>query len=412
MKNKKGGGIFNFFKNNSNNDSYISKTLNSELDLLDSYKKYLESKYTYEKNYNKHLKNLITLDEINKMGNSLVSVFKDIVFPNDIEEYTNYNLANPLLLRSYLISNNISPSNFRKEHIRQQVWYQIDKLHSNDSRLFTHVNVKMLDNSTIMVSFTLLEIYKFDRKISISNNYILDVNEINNALVEIVGIIKADKDKHIGKNIKTIKVNNNNFLIKNENIHMKNFNNSFISNTKKLNNKLKRNNKTGKILPQKRAEIKPVPKQSLSNNNKIAQLKYESNFNKFKQNIYENRINPTGENKPLTKKQILHFQHQQVIPVEEERNNKGKPIFAVSDITNDVRELLGLEVQKPNKVSFYDDIPLEKLKNMDFSQLSKDSLDKICQRFSEDEETCKKIEQCWFNAKKNPKCYRFKGKDE
>ena len=120
----------------------------------------------------------------------------------------------------------------------------------------------------------------------------------------------------------------------------------------------------------------------------------------------------TGENQPLTKKQILRFQHQQVIPVEDEPDEYGKPIFAVSDITNDVRELLGLQVKKQKKASFYDDIPLEKLKKMDFSQLSKESLDKVCKRFSNDETTCKEIEQCWYNAKSNPSCYRFKGKED
>ena len=69
------------------------------------------------------------------MGSSLVQVFKETVFPNDIEGYTKYNLANPLLLRSYLATNDTEPADFRKQHIRQQVWYQIDKLHPLDSRL-------------------------------------------------------------------------------------------------------------------------------------------------------------------------------------------------------------------------------------------------------------------------------------
>lgn len=404
-----GGGFFDFLSGPKNRA--FSKAKNSELRFLETYHNYLNVKTKYDKVYDNHLHNLITLDQINQMGSSMVTVFKNMLFPNEIEGYTKYNLSNPLFLRSYLANNESDPADFRREHIRQQVWYQIDKLHPNDKNLFTHVKVKLINNNTVMVSFTLLNVNQYDRKVSISNNYILDINQINDHINEVVSIVKSNPNLHTGQ-VKGVKLRNNDFLIKNEKVNVPGFNNRFVSNTKKLNDRLRKNNKTGKVYPQ-RQEIIPK-KEELTNNEKQQKyLGYKSSFNNLKKDIDgEPENKSTGEDEPLTKKQILRFQHQQVIPVENEPDEKGKPIFAVSDITNDVRELLGLEVKKQKKASFYDDIPLEKLKQMDLSQLSKENLDKICQRFSEDEDTCKKIEQCWYNAKSNPKCYRFKGKDE
>lgn len=407
--NMSGGGFFDFLSGPKNRA--FSEAKNSELRFLETYHNYLNVKTKYDKVYDNHLHNLITLDQINQMGSSMVTVFKNMLFPNEIEGYTKYNLSNPLFLRSYLANNESDPADFRREHIRQQVWYQIDKLHPNDKNLFTHVKVKLINNNTVMVSFTLLNVNQYDRKVSISNNYILDINQINDHINEVVSIVKSNPNLHTGQ-VKGVKLRNNDFLIKNEKVNVPGFNNRFVSNTKKLNDRLRKNNKTGKVYPQ-RQEIIPK-KEELTNNEKQQKyLGYKSSFNNLKKDIDgEPENKSTGEDEPLTKKQILRFQHQQVIPVENEPDEKGKPIFAVSDITNDVRELLGLEVKKQKKASFYDDIPLEKLKQMDLSQLSKENLDKICQRFSEDEDTCKKIEQCWYNAKSNPKCYRFKGKDE
>lgn len=407
----KGGGFLDFISGDKKKRA-LSNAKSSELAFLESYHDYLKVKTKYDKVYNKHLSNLITLDQINQMGDSMVTVFKEILFPNDIEGYSKYNLANPLFLRSYLATNETNPADFRREHITQQVWYQIDKLHPNDKNLFTHVKVKLIDNKTVMVSFTLLNVNQYDRKVSISNNYILDADQINEHIDEVVGIVKSNPSLHTGQ-VKKVNLYEDDFLIKNEKVDVPGFNNRFVSNTKKLNNRLQRNSKTGKVFPQ-RKEIKPKRKEELSNNNRMkALLSYKSSQNNLKKDVFNSPNNKaTGEDEPLTKKQILRFQHQQVIPVEDEPDEYGKPIFAVSDITDDVRELLGLEVKKQKKASFYDDIPLEKLKQMDLSQLSKENLDKICQRFSEDEDACKKIEQCWYNAKSNPKCYRFKGKDE
>jgi hypothetical protein len=409
-KKQKGSGILDYFSSNKKNNP-ISIAINSESNLFKTYSEYLNAKIKYEESYNKHLDNLITLDKINNMGSSLVTVFKDILYPNNIEGYTNYDYKNPLLLSSYLIDDETKPANFRREHIRQQIWYQIYNLSEYDNSLFTGVNVKLLDNKNVMVSFILLNNIQFDRKVSISSNYIINEKELNEHIEEIIMNVKSNNKLNLKK---SAKVNiNNNFLLKNETVNVPGFNNNFIKNTKKLNNKLKLNNKTGKILPSKRSNIKPKPKNITNNNKKKKLLSYNNSFEQFQKKIRGSPEKPaTGENEPLTKKQILHFQHQQVIPIEEEPDVEGKPIFAVSDITNDVRELLGLEVKKQQKASFYDNIPLEKLKEMDFSQLSKESLDKICKRFSEDEDTCKKIEQCWYNAKSNPKCYRFKGKEE
>jgi hypothetical protein len=406
-KNQKGSGMFNYFSSNNSSINPLTRAINSEKKIFDTYSTYLDAKLKFENTYNKHLENLITLDKINKMGSSLVSVFENIVYPNNIEGYKKYDYKNPLLLSSYLLTDDTTPANFRREHIRQQVWYQIYKLSDYDNSLFTGVDIKLIDKKTVMVSFILLNNIQYDRKVEVSSNYILNEKQLLNHIKEIVMHIKSTNKLIFKKEKKDI---NNNFLLDNENINIPSFNNNFTKNTKKLNNKLKRNNKTSKKLPAKLSTIKPVPKRITNENKKEKWLSHNNEYEQFQKKILGSPEKPTNE--PLTKKQILHFQHQQVIPVEEEPDTEGKPIFSVSDITNDVRELLGLEVKKQQKASFYNDIPLEKLKTMDLSQLSKESVDKICKRFSDDEDTCKKIEQCWYNAKSNPKCYRFKSKDE
>jgi hypothetical protein len=408
---QKGSGIFT----SSNNP--IKSAKNTELELLDKYRLYLKSKIAYENSYNKHMKNLITIDEINQMGSSMVTVFNDIVFPNDIEGYVNFDLTNPLLIHSYLANKNTMGPDFRMEHIRQQVFYRISKLHQNDSSLFTNIKVEMESSKKVMISYIVLETRQFDRKVSINNNYILNEKEIDKQLKEIVSTIKADKTILLNKS-KPIRFHNNPFLFKDETIYSPAFNSSVITNTKKLNGKLlgKSQNKTLKnqtqikLLHPKQPEIMPKPADKEKN---VPWKEYNNELEKQKKAFYGTPVEePTGEDAPLTKKQILNFQHQQVIPVTNEFDEKGKPILAVTDITNDVREILGLEVKKQVKLPFNNDITPEQLKNMDLSQLSKENLDKICNKFSEDEETCKNIEQCWYNAKTNPKCYRFKTKNE
>ena len=82
------------------------------------------------------------------------------------------------------------------------------------------------------------------------------------------------------------------------------------------------------------------------------------------------------------------------------------------DLVNEVHFYENSKNEK-EKPTIYNNVPIEKLKQMDLSQITdKAELDKICNRFSEEEETCKKMDQCWYNPKTDPKCYRFKQKDE
>ena len=78
-------------------------------------------------------------------------------------------------------------------------------------------------------------------------------------------------------------------------------------------------------------------------------------------------------------------------------------------------DLLGIPVKDKKEntsLKIYEEMPLDALKKINHEDLTKEELDIVCRRFSDDEETCSKIKKCWYNAKTEPKCYRFKDKDE
>lgn len=412
MSKKGGSGFLDFISSNTEGKKIYNKAISSEKKFLETYKDFLKHKTKYESVYDEHLGNLITLDKLNKMGSSLQTIFETQVFKDDIDGFIDYSLNNPLLLRSYMINSSSKPDDFRREHIKNQIMYQISKLHPNDVKLFKKVTVSMGKNKKIIANFTSFNLDVYKHEISINNNYVLDIYDIKSAVREVVIEIK----KKMAINYIQLKegsvARKDEFLLKNENVGASSF--SYNKLSKKLNN-LSSTSKTKKYRSAPKPKEIQIPKSEIK---EIvpSSISKTSNYYKFRKNIEgEPKDLPKGMNAPLTREQILHFQHQQALPTEEVKDNKGRSIFAVSNIANNIRELLGYEVKGKRSFNKYSIMPIDKLKKIDFSEIKdKDDMDTICQRFSEDEDMCKKIEKCWYNASAksgNPKCYRFKKKE-
>lgn len=404
------GGFLNLF-----GDSKSTPGLNgirSETRLVRSYENYITSKRDYEAKYDKHMDNLMTMDKFYGLNNSLVSLFKDSIYSKYIEKEQKINTNNALLLRNYLFAvtnQEPTPVNFRKDHIIAQINNVLYQYHSNDRKIFSDIDIK-LEGNKVDITFILMNGERVGKKVSINSNYIVKEEQVDEAIKSILDKYKIPLTK-VRKGYKET----NNFIVKEEELNIPGFNNSIIENKDKLstlliNNRTKkrgRNNNSN--IGKKEYKPKNIDKKNSEVNNTLLRKVKGDAYDKEKEKV------ATGENKPLTKKQILDFQHQQVLPVAEEKNELGRDVFGIVNSTDELRKLLGLDENKnsKNKKTIYNDIPLEKLKQLDLSQIKdKDELDKICNRFSEDEETCKKTDACWYNPKSEPKCYRFKQKDE
>lgn len=407
-----GGGLFDIFRSKK---LPLDKAIDSESEFIDTYKNYLIVKNKYDKVYNEHKENLITLDNLYNLNNGLSTLFFEYIFPNDIKNKTNYDLENPLLLKTYSITSDSYPSEVRAEHLKRQVWYQVNKLHPNDSSLVTDIDITINKNLNAVVSFYLDQNSKYNAEITVSKNYVLDINELKENIISIIKKYKSSN--YLLQKRKPEKLRDDILVHNIKNNSNEKYSSDFINNKNKLEKKLLKkkgiNNSKSEV-----SEIEYNTNESKEINNDYLSEKTKKQLDPFYKINYaisgEPKELPTGENKPLTESQILHFQHQQVLNTE--TNNDGQTQFVDKNVIfESLKDILGLvdpnEKEKSNS-NKYENMSLDELKKIDTSKLTKEELDVVCPRFSEDEETCLKIKECWFNAKSDPKCYRFKQKDE
>lgn len=388
--NKSGGGLFDKSK------PYVKalkKAASSETKVIDTYTTYYKAMEKYDKAIEKHLENLMTLDEINKMGSSFLKTFKEITFPELIEDKKKVDMSNPILLKNYMHSSYSNTSNFRKEHVINQILYQINKLNKSDKLIIEGVDIQMLDNNMVNVIFKTRSNRVFERSIPISDDYILDVNQIIKNITDIISKFKGTENRY--KQLKS-KPYNTSFEVQSSKPAPKSIGNTLseIFNTK--------SNTTNKIpeIAAKKPEI--IAPENIIN----AKLQKRSEFNK----LFGLKKTPVKTNKVDKYKQML-AQQRQVLNTEGV-NEEGKTVFGIQP--KDELEGLLYPDKAINKVGdMYKHIDIEKLKKLDLSQITDPNhIEVICNRFSEHEDTCKAVPKCWFNPTTNPKCYRFKEKSE
>lgn len=195
------GGLFNdtkryFFGNQKKTKkvgyaAILDDTKNSETNLLNSYDALTKNVNEYYKSYNNHLENLITLEDFVNLD-SLDTIFKDIIVKKHFKREDVIDRSNPLLINNYLVTDETSPKDFRKEHIIKQIRY---KLHQDfpdrEQLLIKDIDVKKDTDNVIIMIITTIEDKKYNRSIH-HNNYVLQLPQVRKDLKDIISSAKKN----------------------------------------------------------------------------------------------------------------------------------------------------------------------------------------------------------------------------
>ena len=103
----------------------ISRTKKSEAKLIKNYEYMDSAKKAYYTAFDDHFQNLITLDDFANFR-GMQTIFKDIILKKTFK-HGDVDRSNPLLFENYFINDTVSPTQFRKQHIIQQVRYVLKK---------------------------------------------------------------------------------------------------------------------------------------------------------------------------------------------------------------------------------------------------------------------------------------------
>lgn len=414
------GGFLNYFTSSSDKNPII-KSIKSETEFIDKYQKYLYAKEAYENNYQKHMLNLIQLDNLYDINKGLQTSFLNKIIPTIRDTFTDIDYNNPLLLRNYNITSDTLPSQFRLIHLKKQVLTIISQLNDDDINIISDVDIELKHNN-VHLNININNMYNETVKIPITSDYLLDDNDIYNAISKVIKSAKKQNQYLLLKRERKSLNPDYKYKDSSDKSNQNTKYSSSIDSTNSFKNRIL-NKKIQQQANKKKYSSTITPNNNLNDNNdnepdKLLSKNRDKELNDFDEFSIRDKENKLSANdKPLTPEQILHFQHQQVLDKkEEEIDGKKQSVFVDTDIIkNALDELLGFSDPSSKNANVklkYESMPLEDLKKLDMTQLSKEELDIVCPRFSEDEEMCTKIKKCWYNSKKDPKCYRFKEKDE
>lgn len=172
-----------------------SKAVESEKQLIDSYESLAKSSRKYYQSYNRHLGNLITLDE-NLGIRGLEETFKSQVIKNVFKGYDTVDRSNPLLLRNYLVSNATMPRNFRKEHLLSQIRYILRKFNPKDELLLQSIDIS-LEGNKASIKLRSINGELYERTASVDKDFNLDMTDLKRNLKEVLLAIKRKMDFEI-----------------------------------------------------------------------------------------------------------------------------------------------------------------------------------------------------------------------
>ena len=120
---QKTGGFLGLFEN-SGIGKYLTEAKKSERALVRSHQKMSNTIAEWTKTYDKHLANLGKLDEFMSTGDSLQTVFKEILMKNYFKKFGEKIDTNiPLFLDNYVADKDSTPNDFKREHVQKQIWY-------------------------------------------------------------------------------------------------------------------------------------------------------------------------------------------------------------------------------------------------------------------------------------------------
>ncbi len=177
------------------NKSVLGISKDSEEKVIKSYENVAAASKKYYEDYNKHLENLITLDDINGMT-GLQSTFKNVIVKNLFKGTDKVDQSSPILLRNYSVSENITPKYFRREHLISQVRYKLAGFALKDTLLISQYDVSMEDNKAI-IKFKMINGDTHEKSVSVDSNFNMDLSKLQSDLREIIKSMKKKMDYEI-----------------------------------------------------------------------------------------------------------------------------------------------------------------------------------------------------------------------
>lgn len=173
----------------------LASSKDSEDKLIKSYESLASVSRKYYEDYNKHLENLITLDDINGMT-GLQSTFKNVIVKNLFKGYDKVDQSSPILLKNYSVTENTTPKFFRKEHLISQIRYKLSGFALKDTLLISQYDVSMEDNKAI-IKFKMINGDTHEKSVSIDSNFNMDLSKLQSDLREVIKSMKKKMDYEI-----------------------------------------------------------------------------------------------------------------------------------------------------------------------------------------------------------------------
>ena len=171
-------------------DGTIKKTKSSEAKLITEYKKMDNAVIKYQTAYENHLSNLKTLDDYANFK-GMEELFQKVIMKEHLKKNGDVDKKLPILLRNYFIEKGITPSEFRKEHIMQQIEYILENQFPGKDQMFIKNKEIELGKYEFILYITTIENIKKSRKIS-HKDYVVDFSEARAALKDIIGTTKKN----------------------------------------------------------------------------------------------------------------------------------------------------------------------------------------------------------------------------
>jgi len=191
------GKMYRKYKGRETFGDVVSKTKKSESKLIQSYEKAYKTDVNYQKAYSTHLKNLIQLDDYSNF-NGMETIFQEVLMRKHFGSET-VDKKNPLLFRNYLIESDTAPSTFRREHIKQQVTYIMNKYFGGSKyTLIKYIQVSDVTENSFKIKLTTIDNKKYAFDVS-HTNYLIDKTKTKQIFNDVLTTTSINIGKKIVK---------------------------------------------------------------------------------------------------------------------------------------------------------------------------------------------------------------------
>jgi hypothetical protein len=192
------GGFLGLFE--SGIGKYLTDAKKSERALVKSHQKMSNTIKEWTKTYDKHLANLAKLDEFMSTGESLQTIFKDILVKNYFRKFgEKIDTSIPLFLDNYNANKDSTPNDFKNEHIEKQVRYVLrTEFGSVEDALIKFISVRILNDSEVQIILRTIENKIHERTIP-HRNLNLDFPDLRSALADVIKSAKKDMSFNINE---------------------------------------------------------------------------------------------------------------------------------------------------------------------------------------------------------------------